>query len=119
MSEARIAEYRGAKLERRDSSYRVLLASIDYPMPPESPAYSDIRIDADGNSWVKPFIAPGGEPHNQWTVFSAEGELLGDVKLPFTMEILRLEADHLVANVRDSLDVEQVQLFRIRKPGRG
>jgi hypothetical protein len=81
------------------------------PRPATRPAYGDVLADGAGRIWAAVWVPAGDAP--AWTVFDADGRLLGDVPMPpgFTP---RWIGDDLVAGVqRDDLGVERVRVYRI------
>jgi hypothetical protein len=85
------------------------------PWPETLPAYSDLKVDAQGNLWVADYLAPG-EEQPRWTVFDAEGRMLGTIKTPIGFTIHDIGSDYLLGVERGELDVEQVVLYRLTRP---
>jgi hypothetical protein len=86
----------------------------DVPPPEFLPAIAALRIDSDGDTWVR----VGGSPSARdatWTVFDPRGRWLGDVSLPAALNILEVGDDYLVTLDRDDLGVERVRVFGLRK----
>ena len=52
----------------------------------------------------------------RYNVFDSRGVLLGEVRVPARLRIHEIGRDYLLASVRDSLDVESIALYEIRKP---
>ena len=100
-------------------------------LPATKPAIAVLRFDAAGNLWVRAYdmsdateqfeartdrASPIREPNRRWTVLDSTGRLLGDIDLPSRFDIHQIGDDWLLGVWRDSLDVEHVQLYRLRKP---
>lgn len=105
--EARLADLPAAQRPAR----RIELEAL--PRPATRPAYGDLLVDDGGRIWAAHW-APAGEPP-AWTVFDADGRLLGDVPMPpgFTP---RWIGGELVAGVqRDELGVQRVRVHRIQR----
>jgi hypothetical protein len=83
------------------------------PRPATRPAYGDVLVDGAGCIWAAGWVPAGDAP--AWTVFDADGRLLGDVPIPpgFTPGWI---GDDLMAGVqRDGLGVERVRVYRIER----
>jgi len=52
----------------------------------------------------------------EWTVISAEGALLGIVRIPRGLTITDIAADAILGVARDELGVERVRLYTLSKP---
>ena len=76
-----------------------------------------IQADAARNLWVVDHNRPGVE-QNSWTVFNADGELLGSITLPGGFWPSDIGRDYILGHWRDSLDVVHVQLYNLIKPER-
>jgi hypothetical protein len=83
-------------------------------MPEQFPAYTDLRVDPEGNLWVQRFLRPGDD-RNLWTVFAADGAMLGDIEIPTDLEITEIGADYVLGVSTDEMDVERVRLHRLLK----
>jgi hypothetical protein len=77
----------------------------------------ELQVDDDGNLWVVEYFLPR-ETRNARTVFSQDGVWLGSVVLPPAFAPAHIGSDFILGTWRDSLDVEQVQLYDLIKPGR-
>jgi hypothetical protein len=85
-------------------------------------AFSTIHVDADLNVWVdvsgrRDALGDSVPPYRGvYTVFSPDGQLLGDVVMPRQIfAIHQIANDHLIATRMDGQGVPSVLLFRIRK----
>ena len=88
----------------------------DMPLPETFPAYTGIALSAEGYLWVQEYDLPGNEANN-WSVFHAEGALLGTLGLPPRFRPLDIGPDYVLGLWRDADDVEHVQLYDLIKPG--
>jgi hypothetical protein len=86
----------------------------DMPLPPSFPAYTEARTDPEGALWLHRFVRPGGE-EQIWGVFSAEGEFLGDVRMPPSLRVLEIGSDYVLGASADDLGVERVELYDLHK----
>jgi hypothetical protein len=82
--------------------------------PPAKPAYSNLMVDALGNLWAAEYVRYPDIP-TVWTVFSADGALLGDVQVTPGFRPLQIGEDWIIGVGRDELDVEYVRLYGIEK----
>ncbi len=69
----------------------------------------------DGYLWVRAYDVPGHEA-NSWSVFDAEGTLLGAVELPSDLEPHDIGPDYVLGVWRDADDVEHVRMYALVKP---
>ncbi len=111
-----------------------MLEVADYgELPEHKPAFHGILIDEIGNTWVRAYPDYiGGRPDlfgygapgysriadrgpETWTVFSVEGEWLGDMTLPHGFRLLNAYEDRVIGIARDSLDVESVLVVPLEK----
>jgi hypothetical protein len=97
----------------RRSEFDAMLRSIS--APETMPAYAEIRADAEGSLWVRE-TADGTDGPAAWSVFTAEGRLLGTVALPERFRVTEIGTDYVLGTWRDDLDVQYVRLYRLVKP---
>jgi hypothetical protein len=92
------------------------------PLPETWPAFGKtdsphaLHIDAQADIWVEEYDRPE-EEQNGWTVFDADGVLLGVVELPARFEPHDIGDDYVLGRWRDDLDVEHVRMYELIKPG--
>jgi hypothetical protein len=72
-------------------------------------------VDDDHNIWVAEFTMPG-EHRNRRLVFDSIGVWLGTVELPQRFAPRHIGSDFILGKALDSLDVEHVRLYALRKP---
>lgn len=101
----------GASPERAPSLRRWL---NDLPELDDFPAYDELRVDRDGNLWVRYFPRPGGRT-TDWIVFGRDGRRQGQLPLDRTTSLLDIGTDYLLVVERDELDVATVRLYRLLK----
>ena len=85
------------------------------PLPETYPAYTGIALSAEGYLWVREYDLPGNEANN-WSVFDAEGTLLGTLGLPPRFRPLDIGPDYILGVWRDEDDVEHVRMYDLVKP---
>lgn len=87
-------------------------------LPATKPAYSRITVDSDGYLWVAEY--PGDDDEaSLWNVFDPEGRWLGTVATPYGGFVYQIGSDFLLGVWINELDVEQVRVYSIHKPGAG
>ncbi len=111
-----VERYREDLLTREPEDRRAMVRRHYDAMevPPSRPAYGGLLIDADGNLWTGEYVRYPAQPV-VWTVFSAAGELLGEVRVPQRFKVLEIGSDWIIGVGRDEFDVEHVRLYGIQK----
>jgi len=100
----------------REEDRAMMSAHLDeMAVPPTRPAYGTLMVDAPGNLWAGEYARYPAPPRT-WTVFSATGELMGEVTVPERFKVLQIGADWIIGVGRDELDVEYVMLYALYKP---
>lgn len=79
------------------------------------PAYSGFRVDALGDLWVGHYRWLR-QPPAAWTVFDPTGRMLGDVAVPPRFTIYEIGRDYVLGMRPDSLGVQRVELYALKKP---
>lgn len=95
---------------------RSFIEKMEYPKT--FPAYSGILVDVAGNLWVREYDKPG-DKQPLWTVFGADGRMLGSVTTPKGLRLLEVGADFILGRWTDDADIEHVGIFPLVKPGSG
>ena len=83
-------------------------------VPPTRPAYGSLIVDALGNLWAGEYARYPAVPRT-WTVFTATGELLGEVIVPERFKVLQVGHDWILGVGQDELDVEYVRVHWLVK----
>jgi hypothetical protein len=107
-------DYKSAQLDDREEHNRELVEIAGNPMPATVPAYTALKGDLEGNLWVRRF-ALGRRAADSWGVFAVDGRFLGHVSVPSGLEIYEIGPDYILAVASDSLGVQRVQGFRLRR----
>ena len=103
---------------RPDARRRALLAMM--PDPATRPAYTQLEVDATGAVWAAGFRALADTlGPTAWELFDADGRWLGATELPRTLRVLEIGEDWLLAVHPDEMDVERVQVLRLRRASGG
>jgi len=111
-----ITQEREARLGPNPTSRRRdIVAAL--PTPGRRPAYCSLVVDAEGCVWAEQCMGRltrmmGGGP-SSWTVFSPEGEWLGEVKLPARFFVFEIGSDYVLGKRYDDLDLEHVELLHL------
>jgi len=96
--------------EQARPGLRTLL--LDHPGPDTLPAFSALKDDVLGNTWVRLFRSPADTGAEQWIVLDAEGAARGTVALPPGIDVYEIGPDWLLGLWTDELDVEHVRVWR-------
>ena len=107
-------EFEKAALVGPAKDARELLKIAGDPMPSTIPAYSALKIDRDGNIWVKRFALPGHST-DRWGVFDRDGRFLGHVAVPAGLDVYEIGPDYVLGSETDSLDVPRVRGYRLHR----
>ena len=80
------------------------------------PAFASVMSDAVDHLWVREYELPGEErPGSLWTVFDAEGRMLGFVEMPAGLVIYEIGEDFILGKLRDELGIEYVQVWPLER----
>lgn len=111
-----LAAYRRQRISQVDAARRPALERElqEMPMPRTFPAFSALRLDTDGNLWVRKFRRPL-ERQPIWAVFSPEGGLLGEVVMPAGLGVMEIGSDYVLGVQRDDFGIERVLLYYLEK----
>jgi hypothetical protein len=87
------------------------------PAPELRPPYSDLHLDSEGFVWLSRYRNTRLEPDDPtlWYVFDPDGSWLGSIMTPPRFTVFEIGEDYLLGVRRDELDVEHVQLLRLRR----
>ena len=107
--ERELAETEDAN-DRRDARERY----DRMPVAGTMPAYAGLEVDDLGNLWVQEYD-PESDRSASWTVFDADGQMLGGVQLPADFGVTHIGADFVLGVWRDDLDVEHVRMYELVK----
>ncbi|HEX7050891.1 MAG TPA: 6-bladed beta-propeller [Longimicrobiales bacterium] len=128
---ALFAAKREQHVQKHPEEARVFPTLDAFPSVPDAkPAYSRLLVDDEGNLWVREYPASvAGQPSVYhpgpdddpvaWWVFDPTGRLLGRIHIPAALRVRGVQDDYIIGVWWDELDVEHVQLYRLRKPERG
>jgi hypothetical protein len=83
---------------------------------PELPAISDILVDPTGQVWVARYHYSFKQA-TEWDVFAPDGQWMGMVQTPESLNILNIGDDVIIGVMKDEMDVEYVRAYELVKPG--
>ena len=96
----------------REPTFRRWLSEITYPAT--KPSFSAMISDEEGNLWVRD-SAPSDAETARWTVYGGDGQAVATITTPSDLEVLDVDATHLLAKRTDDLDVETILSFRVMR----
>lgn len=86
------------------------------PDPAARPAYDQLVVDATGAVWAAGYRAYSDSiGPTRWQVFAPDGAWLGTTELPRRLRVFEIGEDYVLGAYSDSLDVEHVQVRRLRR----
>jgi len=90
----------------RFEGFRRMMESA--PLPEEMPSIGRLLVDALGYSWCQHY-RPTNEPSGtMWSVFSAQGDWLGELQMPAGFRPGLIGSDYLLGVYTDSLEVQHI-----------
>jgi hypothetical protein len=114
------ASFEAARAANPDIDFDALLENLFRPdlLPERLPAIGAAMLDDEGRIWVARFwlSADVWMQEDVWHVLDPDGVPLARLRLPPNAQLADVRSDHVALIVRDSLDVEQVQVFAL-EPG--
>lgn len=86
------------------------------PVADYIPAFASIMTDALDHLWVEEYESPADpRPVRVWTVFDAEGRVLGFVETPKDLSIEEVGEDYVLGMTSNELGVEMVQVWPLER----
>lgn len=101
-----------------DSPLASTVANLKVAILPDiRPPLGRTLVDDVGRIWISRFepLAPGWPEPREWHVLDVDGHPIGRVTLPDRVSLLAVSETSVMLLVRDSLDVETVEVRRIVK----
>jgi hypothetical protein len=116
VTQSDIDRYTSERLERVRPERRRIheLMYENMPFPSTMPAYSEFRVDTEGNLWVGVYRRPGDD-QPRWNVFDPEGAYLGVVETPMGLFVHEMGPDYVLGEWRDDLGVEHIRMYPLFK----
>lgn len=89
-------------------------------LPVNRPAIGRVFVDAENRLWIERFEAirmgtAAQRPGNQWSIIREDGLPVAILQLPPHTRLEDVRGDDVVVVRRDSLDVQSVAVFRLRR----
>lgn len=109
-----LIEERVAALEDPSQAPAVRTSMREMPTPETMPAYGGLIVDEADFLWIQDFPRPGVRLRT-WTVFDPEGTPRTRLSLPSDNRVLEIGEDHLMAVFEDSLGVEYLRIYPLRR----
>ena len=81
------------------------------------PAHGGMTADALGHLWVLEYRGPWQDAAPVYTVFDAEGRLVGRLPLPDRFRVIEIGSDYVLGTYVDELDVEYLRLYGLSRGG--
>ena len=78
------------------------------------PAYAGLTADALGHLWVLEYRGPRDDAP-VYTVFDAEGKLVGRLTLPDRFRVIEIGSDYVLGRYTDELDVEYLRVYGLSR----
>ena len=89
----------------------------EVPFPETKPAIEALRADRGGRLWVQEPTA-NSDDLPRWMVYSADGRLLGEARLPQNFNPMDIGDDYVLGVWRDEDNVEFVHVYGLGAPDR-
>jgi hypothetical protein len=83
-------------------------------LPQHLPAFERLLVDDGGNLWVQHTAWPG-RPPVEWDVFTAEGTMLGTVRMPAAFRATHVGANFVLGVWTDENGVEYIRMYGLTK----
>lgn len=99
-----------AYLSNQPEEHRSFYANLEYPGT--LPAYSDLKVDPDGNLWIEVYRAPTEkDERSRWQVYDPQGRSVASLEMPEGFIMFEPGTDYVLGIVRDDMGVERVLMF--------
>lgn len=87
--------------------------SLKLPLPEFAPTYTAIVVDTDKQLWLRRFTI--GPVPATWDIVTRTGLWLGSVRVPPRLTLYEAGREQLLGRRVDDMDVESVQLLKLRR----
>jgi hypothetical protein len=88
------------------------LSEISYPS--SKPTFAGLFSDATGHLWIQR-TAASSNLAQVWTIHGPDGIAMATLEMPIELEVLSVDATHVLAKVTDELGVEAVRSYRFSR----
>lgn len=82
-----------------------------FPRPARKPVLSGLLVSGTGEVWLQ--MSGSADVPGEWHVYGSDGSPQFRVRLPAGVTLRATRSDHMAVVVRDSLDVQRIQLLRL------
>jgi hypothetical protein len=106
-------QLRGITDESERRTYENVHRIIEFPET--LPAFSSLQSDPGGFVWVEEYALPWEEKPPEWRVFDSTGRAVATVRTPAGLTIHEIGGDYVMGLWLDSMDVEHIRLYRLRR----
>jgi hypothetical protein len=89
------------------------IATVEFPET--VPPYSQLLVDSEDHLWVRDYKMSDTPGPEIWSVFSAEGRLLGTLETPERLHVHQIGADFILGIWTDELDVSYVRVYTLER----
>lgn len=104
------AQLRGMMKDRHESSVHP-----NRPVADVMPAMNGIRLGTDGRIWIREFQVQSDSSPRRWVAFNRDGRFDCRLSTPKFVEFHEYGADYLLVMEQDTLEVERVRLYPLKK----
>jgi len=102
----------GVRNPNRLPFLRRWLSEISYP--DNKPSFAAMISSEDSTLWIRPSVRSDAD-EVRWTIYGPDGRAVANIDTPSDLEVLDVDATHLVAKRTDEFDVETVLSYRVRR----
>ena len=88
-------------------------AAVEFPET--VPPYSQLLVDSEDHLWVRDYKIRGTPGPEVWGVFAPEGQLLGTLETPESLEVRQIGADFILGIWTDELDIKYVRMYTLER----
>ena len=78
------------------------------------PAYERVLVDEAGNIWVLDYAVRLDQPR-RWSVFSRDGQWLGNVLTPVGLRVEAIGSDWILGVWRDAEGTERIRMYPLMR----
>lgn len=102
----------GIRLPEQRPNLERWLSEISYPST--KPTFAGLFSDATGHLWIQR-TAASSDLTQVWTIHGPDGIAMATLEMPIELEVLSVDATHVLAKVTDELGVEAVRSYRFSR----
>jgi hypothetical protein len=114
--EARARSIRERAQANGDTSFLAAVLDPDIPIADRFPALSALRVDTDGDLWIRRYRRPTWEGPERAIVLDPGGAFVCHGYIPEEMRLFEIGDDYLLGMEHDELGVEHVRMYGLTRP---